>query len=201
MDSLQKNVTQLLSAVSTGDQSAKKKLFSIVYQELHALAHKSRRYESPGCALQTTDLVHETYMRLVKDDRLRLENRAHFFGIAARAMRRILVEEFRKKKTAKRGNGIVPVSLCEVNEQEQMLHIDEFRFEDLEAMDQALDKLGTYEKHRRKCTIVELRFFVGLSLEETAEALDISRTTVKRDWDFTRAWLHQEIQEAENDAG
>jgi len=197
----QEDVTQLLAAISVGDQYAKKRLFSVVYGELHALAHSSRRNESPECFLQTTDLVHETYVRLVRDGDVRWQNRAHFFGIAGRAMRRILVDEYRKKKRVKRGEGRHSLPLDELRDRDHGVAPTAIPFEDLDALDLALDKLGSFAKHRRKCTIVELRFFVGLTLDQTAEALDISRATVKRDWEFTKAWLHQEMQGSEGNAG
>jgi RNA polymerase sigma factor (TIGR02999 family) len=186
------DVTLLLEAVFAGDQDAGRKLFSIVYRELHALAHTAMRREIPGNPLQTTALVHEAYIRLVQYKDERWENRAHFFSTAARAMRRILVDEARSRKAAKRGYGHCPVPLDELKEPGQKEEAQD-PFEDLEALDRALDKLSAQESHKRKCTVVELRFFVGLTLEQTADVLAVSIATVKRDWEFTRAWLRREV--------
>jgi RNA polymerase sigma factor (TIGR02999 family) len=130
-------------------------------------------------------------MRLVQNKDERWQNRRHFFSTAATAMRRILVDEARRRKTAKRGSGRTPVTLDELKLVDPDSGADPL--ENLEALDKALDRLGSQVEHERKCTVVELRFFVGLSLEQTAEVLDVSIATVKRDWEFTRAWLSREM--------
>ena len=194
MPDLPEDVTLLLEAVAAGDRHAGKELFTIVYRKLHALAHAAMRKERPGHTLQTTALVHEAYLRLVPEKDKGWTNRAHFFGTAATAMRRILVDEARKKKAAKRGLGLRPLSLDALSESEQEVAPYDDPFGDLEKLDHALEKLKTLTGHERKCTVVELRYFVGLTLEETAEALDLSLATVKRDWECTKAWLLREMR-------
>jgi RNA polymerase sigma-70 factor (ECF subfamily) len=185
------DVTALLHSFSDGNQDAKQKLFSVVYKKLHNLAHSAMRKERPDHTLQTTALVHEAYMRLVQNRDERWQNRRHFFSTAATAMRRILVDEARRRKSAKRGSGKSPVTLDGLNLLDPDSGADPL--ENLETLDKALDRLGSQPEHERKCTVVELRFFVGLSLEQTAEVLDVSMATVKRDWEFTRAWLSREM--------
>jgi RNA polymerase sigma factor (TIGR02999 family) len=188
------DVTLLLEAAATGDRTAGEALYNAVYRKLHHFAHAAMRRERPGHTLQTTALVHEAYLRLVRKQDEAWKNRAHFFKVAATAMRRILVDEARKKKAAKRGLGRRPLALDALSETEQEAAPVPDPFEDLEALDRALEKLGSIEGHERKRSVVELRFFVGLTLEETAEALDLSLATVKRDWEFTKAWLLREMR-------
>ena len=189
------DVTALLSGISAGKEDAWNRLLSVVYRELHAMAHSAMRQERPGHTLQTTALVHEAYMRLVQDQDSSFENRAHFFSVAARAMRRILVDRARSRKAAKRGSGAKPLPLDKVQAGDGAAAAPENLFEDLDALDRALDKLGAQGVHKRKCTVVELRFFVGLTHEQTADVLGVSLATVARDWEFTRAWLSRELKE------
>lgn len=177
-------VTKLLEEWGAGDQSASDELMPLVYAELHRLAHQYMRREKPGQTLQTSALVNEAYLRLVKQ-RVQWENRAHFFGIAARLMRHILVDQARRKNFAKRGGGAIRVSLNDDNAlaQEQSASVV--------ALDEALKTLEQTDP--RKGRIVELRFFAGMSIEETAEALKVSPGTVMREWTFARAWLRNEM--------
>jgi RNA polymerase sigma factor (TIGR02999 family) len=156
-----------------------------VYDELHRLAHQYMRRERPGRTLQTSGLVNEAYLRLVDQTQIRWESRAQFFGIAARLMRQILVDEARRRSYAKRGGGAIQVTLDEARiiAQEQSTNVL--------ALDDALKALEQIDS--RQSRIVELRFFGGLSIEETAEVLKVSPGTVMRDWTFARAWLRNEM--------
>jgi RNA polymerase sigma factor (TIGR02999 family) len=178
-------VTKLLADWSAGDESAPEKLMPLVYDELRRLAHQYMRREKPGHTLQTSALVNEAYVRLVGQSKIRWESRAHFFGIAARLMRQILVDEARRRNFAKRGGGAIRVSLNEATAvaQEQSASVV--------ALDDALKGLEKIDP--RKSRIVELRFFGGMSIEETAEALKVSPGTVMRDWTFARAWLREQM--------
>ena len=179
------DVTQLLKDWSGGDQAAADKLMPLVYEELRRLAHNYMRHEKPGHTLQTSALVNEAYVRLVDQSRIQWESRAHFFGIAARLMRQILVDQARRRNFAKRGGGAVRVSLNDATAiaQEQSASVM--------ALDEALRTLEQTDP--RKSRIVELRFFGGMSIEETAAALKISPGTVMREWTFARAWLRNEM--------
>src|SRR6266545_894197 len=177
------DVTQLLIAWSDGDQAARERLMSVVYEELHRLARRYMRNESPGHTLQTSALVHEAFIRLVDQRNVHWQNRAHFFGIAAQMMRRILVDHARTKKRAKRGGSDVRVSLSEATLKTQGQDLD------IVALDEALERLAAIDEQQSR--IVELRFFSGLTVEETAEVLAISPATVKRDWSMAKAWLHR----------
>ena len=181
-------ITQLLKDWSSGDATALEKLMPLVYDELHRLAHLYMRREKSKQTLQTTALVNEAYLRLVDQDQVQFENRAHFFGIAARLMRRILVDDARKRNFAKRGGGMIHVPLDEVANalQEEVANVV--------ALDEALTVLA--QKDSRQSEIVELRFFGGLSIEETAVVLKVSPGTVMRDWTFARAWLRNEMSRA-----
>jgi len=178
-------VTLLLNRWSEGDQTALEQLTPLVYEELHRLAHQHLRREGPGHILQTSALINEAYLRLVDQPRLRWENRNHFFGIAARLMRRILVDDARKRNAAKRGGSLIQVPLDEAASMadEQAANVS--------ALDDALKILETIDA--RQGQIVELRFFGGLSIEETANVLQVSPGTVMRDWTFARAWLQNEM--------
>jgi RNA polymerase sigma factor (TIGR02999 family) len=178
------DVSNLLLAWSDGDQSALAKLTPIVYDELHRLARYYMAGERAGHSLQTTALVNEAYMRLTDYKRMRWENRAHFFAVSAQLMRRILVDHARRRNL-KRGAGVQHVSL------EDTAVVGE-RDEDLVALDDALLALARFDS--RKSQVVELRFFGGLSVEETAEVLRISAVTVMRDWSTARAWLYREMK-------
>lgn len=178
-------ITNLLRDWSGGDSTALDRLIPLVYEELHRLAHQHMRRERAGHLLQTSALINEAYLRLVDQPELILESRAHFFGIAARLMRQILVDEARKRNSAKRGGDAVQVSLTEAMNvvQEQVANVI--------ALDDALKTLESIDG--RQSEIVELRFFGGLSIEETAEVLSVSPGTVMRDWTFARAWLRNEM--------
>jgi RNA polymerase sigma factor (TIGR02999 family) len=184
MTQTSQKVTKLLEDWSSGDQSVPDKLMPLVYDELRRLAHLYMRREKPGHTLQTSALVHEAYVRLVDQNNIQWESRSHFFGIAARLMRQILVDQARRRN-AKRGGGAIRVSLNEATTvpQEQSASVM--------ALDEALKNLEKTDP--RKSRIVELRFFGGMSIEETAEALNVSPGTVMRDWTFTRAWLQKEM--------
>jgi RNA polymerase sigma-70 factor (ECF subfamily) len=178
-------VTRLLVAWGDGDQAALEQLMPLVYEELRRLAHQHMRRESPGHTLQTTALVNEAYFRLVGQKQVRWQNRAHFFAISAQLMRRILVDHARGRQYAKRGGGAQRVSLdgVAVVAQEQAA--------DLLALDEALRSLAAVDE--RKCRIVELRYFGGLGVEETAEALKLSPRTVMREWSMAKAWLYRAL--------
>ncbi len=186
-------VTALLSEISSGKREAWNRLLSLVFNQLHALAHGALLKGRPGQTLQTTALVNEAYLRLVKDRDTPWDDRRHFFRVAARAMRQILVDKFRSMKTARRGKGQRPLSLDHMLEQDLKTDGPEVFLRDLEALDKALDKLEAQGEHLRRCSMVELRYFVGLSLKQTAEVLGVSEATVCRDWEFTRAWLYREM--------
>jgi len=177
-------VTGLLVAWSQGDERAYDELVPLVYGELHKLAHRHMSRERPGHTLQTTALVGEAYLRLV-DQKVQWRNRSHFFAIAAEVMRRILVDYARKRRYAKRGGAVQQVELNEA-----MVMARECSKE-LVALDEALKELAKFDQ--RKSRVIELRFFGGLSVEETAEVLKVSVNTVKRDWSTARAWLYNEV--------
>jgi RNA polymerase sigma factor (TIGR02999 family) len=179
------NVTQLLVGWSKGDKEALDKLVPLVYDELRRQAARYLRHERPGHTLQTTALIHEAYLRLIDQRNVHWQNRAHFFGIAAQMMRRILVDHARTKKRAKRGGSDVRISFSEAVLKTPGQDLD------FVALDEALDRLAAIDEQQSR--IVELRFFSGLTVEETAEVLSISTATVKRDWSMAKAWLHREI--------
>lgn len=179
------NVTQLLDEGSKGNKEALDQLLPIVYDELRRQAARYLRQELPGHTLQTTALIHEAYIRLIDQRNVQWQNRAQFFGIAAQLMRRILVDHARTKKRVKRGGSNLRVSLNEA------LAVTKGSEVDLIALDEALDKLAEIDPQQSR--VVELRFFSGLSVAETAEVLDISPATVKRDWSVAKAWLYREI--------
>jgi RNA polymerase sigma-70 factor (ECF subfamily) len=178
------DVSTLLRAWSDGDQNALDKLAPIVYDELRRLARYYLHRERPGHSLQATALVNEAYLRLVDYKRMRWENRAHFFAVSAQLMRRILIDHARRHNL-KRGGGVQHVEL------EEMAVVGGDRAENLVALDEALQSLAHMDA--RKARVVELRFFGGLSVEETAEVLQISPVTVMRDWSSARAWLYREM--------
>jgi RNA polymerase sigma factor (TIGR02999 family) len=179
------NVTRLLIGWSNGDKEALDQLVPLVYEELRRQAARYLRRERVGHTLQTTALIHEAYLRLIDQKNVHWQNRAHFFGIAAQLMRRILVDHARTRKRAKRGGSDVRVSFSEA-----MLQV---RAQDLDivALDEALQRLAEIDEQQSR--IVELKFFSGLTVEETAEVLSLSPATVKRDWSVAKAWLHREL--------
>ena len=182
------NVTQLLIDWSKGDKEALDNLVPLVYDELRRQAARYLRHERAGHTLQTTALIHEAYLRLVDQRNVHWQNRAHFFGIAAQMMRRILVDHARTKKRAKRGGSDIRVSFSEATLKAPDQDLD------IVALDEALEHLAEIDEQQSK--IVELRFFSGLTVEETAEVMGISAATVKRNWSMAKAWLHREISGA-----
>jgi RNA polymerase sigma-70 factor (ECF subfamily) len=178
-------VTGLLTEWCNGDKTALDRLVPVVEKELHRIAHNYMYREHPGHTLQTTALVNEAFLGLMDQTRVRWQNRAHFFGIAATIMRRILLNYARDQKRNKRGGGAILVSLSEgdVMSSEQSI--------ELIALDDALNRLASVDE--RKSRVVEMRYFGGLSVEETAEVLKVSLVTVERDWKYARAWLKREI--------
>jgi RNA polymerase sigma-70 factor (ECF subfamily) len=178
------DVSKLLLAWTGGEQSALDKLTPIVYNELHRLARRYMKGERPGHSLQTTALVNEAYLRLVDYKRMQWQNRAHFFAVSAQVMRRILVEHARRHNL-KRGGAVQHVSL------DQAAEMGAGRTSDLVALDDAMNELARLDP--RKVQVVEMRFFGGLSVEETAEVLKVSPITVMRDWSTAKAWLYREL--------
>jgi RNA polymerase sigma factor (TIGR02999 family) len=181
-------VTQLLQAWSKGERSALEKLTPLVYRELHRLAHRYMDLENPGHTLQTTALVNEAYLRLV-DSNATWQNRAHFFAISAQLMRQILVDFARRHHQLKRGGQVHRVSLDEALVSAKVADAD------LVSLDDALKALAGVDP--RKSQVVELRFFGGLSVEETAEVLKVSTETVLRDWRLAKLWLLRELSHGE----
>ncbi|MBI5470734.1 MAG: sigma-70 family RNA polymerase sigma factor [Ignavibacteriae bacterium] len=177
-------ITQLLREVRGGSKPALERLLPLVYDELRQLASRYLQQEYQQRTFQTTELVHEAYIRLIGSD-ISWENRAHFFGIAARSMRQILVAQARRRNAEKRGGEFTRVSLAE-----GILLSDETDGK-LLALEEALTRLETFDE--RLCRIIELRFFTGLSIEETAEAMLLSAATIKREWAVAKAWLQREI--------
>jgi RNA polymerase sigma factor (TIGR02999 family) len=178
-------VTQLLKAWGTGDDKALDQLTPVVQQELHRLAHRCMSRERPGHTLQTTALVNEVYLRLVDVNAVEWQDRAHFFAISARMMRRILTDFARSRNYQKRGAGAVQVSFDEA------LIVSPEKDGDIMALDEALTEFAVL--YPRQSQVVELRFFGGLEMKETAEALKVSPETVKRDWRFAKAWLRRAL--------
>lgn len=183
-----RTVTSLLQDLRNGQPDAMDRLVPVVYEELRRIAAVQLRGEHPGHTLGTTALVHEAYMKLADIDDLEWQDRAHFFAVATRLMRRVLVDHARARKSRKRGGDVVRVPLHEIagtapTDPETLL-----------TLDSALTKLE--QINERQCRVVEHRCFAGMSVEETAEVLDTSPTTVKRDWAFARAWLHREMADS-----
>ena len=181
-------VTKLLVDWSNGDQSALEQLTPLVYSELRRLAGRYLRKERPDHTLQSTALVHEAFIRLIDQRSVRWQNRAHFFGVAAQMIRRILVDHARGRHASKRGSGAPRLSLDEA------IALPDRKDLDLVALDDALNSLSKIDPQQAR--IVELRFFTGLTVEETAEVLGISPATVKRDWVTAKAWLYRDISRA-----
>lgn len=184
-DDARPDVTALLRQMSDGSGEALDAIIPLVYRELRSIAQRHLRREDPGHTLNTTALVHEAYLRLVDLRRVEWQDRVHFFAMASRMMRRVLINYARRRKRTKRGGGRIPVSLQEVS-----LPIHE-HLDDLLALDQALTRLEAVDE--RRCRVVECRFFAGLDIEETAEALGVSPGTVKRDWRLARLWLNRQL--------
>ena len=179
------DITQLLIAWGDGDRAAMEQLAPVLEQELHRVAARHLAAERPGHLLQTTALVNEAYLRLIDWKNVRWQNRAQFFAMASQMMRHILVDYARAQHREKRGGGVVHVSLSEASD------VPLESAGDLVALDEALRTLESLAP--RQGRVVELRFFGGLSLEETAEVLEVSVGTVRRDWSLARAWLYREL--------
>jgi RNA polymerase sigma factor (TIGR02999 family) len=184
----QQRVTDLLTRWSNGDDAALAELTPLVYEELRQLAHCQMGAERPDHTLQTTALVNEAYLRLADQTNLRWQNRAHFFAVAARAMRRILVSYARSQQAQKRGGGALKMELDEI----ALVSPEESK--EIVDLHEALERLATLDS--RKAQVVELKYFGGLNYDEMAEVLKISPVTVRRDWKFARAWLYKELHGA-----
>lgn len=179
-------ITQMLHKWSDGNREALEELMPLVYQELHRQATRYLRRERQGHTLQTTALIHEAYLKLIDQRAVNWQSRTHFFAIAAQLMRRILVDHARTKNREKRGGDFLIMPL-----EEAALIAGNEKSVDLIALDQALNRLAEIDEQQAR--IVELRYFSGLTLEDTAEALKISRSTVVQDWNMAKAWLHREL--------
>ena len=182
------SVTDLLTKWRAGDQEAFKALIPLVYHELRRIARHYVRQERPDHTLQSTALVHEAYLRLVRQESANIENRAHFFAVAAHLMRQILVDHARRRRAAKRGSGLK----LELNE---AISVEVPPNVDLIGLDTALNELARLDPQQSR--IVEMRFFAGLSIEDTAKIVGVSPATVKREWATARAWLRRELEKAE----
>jgi RNA polymerase sigma factor (TIGR02999 family) len=185
MTTSSKSITQLLLDWRDGDETARDKLFPLVYTEMRRLAHSYMRRERPGHTLQTSALVNEAYIRLVDHRGIRWQNRAHFYAVAAQAMRRILVDRARHHLAARHGGSVYKVNFDEA------AHVTIQRASEFVALDEALVALAAIDS--RKGQIVEMRYFVGLSVEETADALGLSTATVNREWRAAKLWLKREL--------
>jgi RNA polymerase sigma factor (TIGR02999 family) len=185
-------ITGLLEEWSGGNQTALDKLVPFVYDELHRLASDYMRGERPGHLLQTTALVNEAYLRLVDRERISLKTRSQFFAVAAQVMRRVLVDYARGRDRAKRGGGAVPMAL------EDAAVFSDDRAEEIIAIHSALDRLAAFDP--RKSKVFELRYFGGMSEEEAAEIMSVSRVTVARDWRMAKLWMRREIAPGLEDA-
>jgi RNA polymerase sigma factor (TIGR02999 family) len=185
MGTPQSEITRLLGQLSGGNEAVVNALMPLVYDELRAMAERQLRRERSDHTLSATALVHEAYLKLVDQSRVTWQNRAHFYAIAAQAMRRILINYAERRVAAKRGGGQIRVTLTDGIEGPEQ------RAEDLVALDRALDRLA--ELDARQSKVVEMRFFAGLTHEEIAEVLGVSVPTVRRDWRMARAWLSREL--------
>jgi RNA polymerase sigma factor (TIGR02999 family) len=182
------SVTQLLEQWNRGDREALDKLMPLIYEELRKMARRYMGQQNPGHTLQTTAVIHEAYLRMIKQKEKHFQNRAHFFAVAAQAMRHILVDYARARQTAKRGAAARPISL------EEAALVTEERAGELVALDEALKELERLSK--RQSRVVELRYFGGLTVEETATVLEVSPDTVMRDWSMAKAWLYRALSPA-----
>ena len=186
-----RDVTQLLVAWGNGSASAGEELLAAVYAELHAQAARAMRREAVDHTLQPTALVHEAYLRLIDQTRIQWKNRAQFFGVAAQLMRRILVDHARGRDAAKRGGGVAAITLEDVDAAAEQSSADAV---DVLALHDAIERLAALDPDQAR--VVELRYFGGMSIEETAEVLGVSAATVKREWAVARAWLKRELDGA-----
>ena len=180
------DVTRALQSAAAGDPMADELLWQLTYDELRRIAKAHLRRESPNHTLSATSLVHEAYMRLADQTRVQWQNRSHFFGVASQACRRVLVDHARQRLAQKRGGGAVAVTLSD------HLVVSDDRTEEILAVNRALERLATVDE--RLCKLVEYRYFGGLSEEETAEALDLSTRTVRREWAKAKGWLVEELR-------
>ncbi len=178
-------ITELLIDWSAGKDDALEKLIPLIEKELHRLAHKYMRKLRPGNSLQTTAVINETYIRLIDQNKVQWQNRAHFFGIAATVMRRFLLNYIRDQKAKKRGGGAIEISLTEA------LIFTEEKSHEILALEEALCRLADIDQ--RKAKVVELRYYGGLSINEIADVLKVSPVTVRRDWLMAKGWLAREI--------
>lgn len=179
------NVTALLNKISEGDQNAPEKLLEVVYEELRKLAYSYFKNENPSHTLQPTALVHEAYIRLIDWKNVSWENRAQFFSVAAKVMRNILIDHARQKKTEKHGGNFEKIVLDET------ISFSNTREINLLDLDEALQELE--QLNERQARIIELKFFTGLTNEETAKTLQVSEMTIKRDWNFAKTWLYRRL--------
>ena len=179
-------ITQLLKKWSEGNQEVLDKLMPLVYEELRRQASRYLRRERSNHTLQTTALIHEAYLKLIDQNQVEWQNRTHFFAIAAQAMRRILVDYARERNREKRGGAAENLPI-----EEAAFVVSEEKNVDLVALDEALNRLAEIDE--RQARVVELRYFSGLSIDETADILGVSNVTVRRDWNMAKAWLHQQI--------
>lgn len=179
-------ITRMLNDWSNGSRQALEELMPLVYDELHKQARRYLRRERHNHTLQTTALIHEAYIKLIDQPEMRFKNRIHFFAVAANLMRRILVDHARAKNREKRGGNAETLQF-----DEKTISAENEQIVDLIALDEALNRLAEYDEQQAR--IVELRYFSGLTLEETAEVLNISRTTVATDWAMAKAWLYREL--------
>ncbi len=189
-----KPITQLLASVGRGDESAQERLWLLIYEELRGMARREMAHEAAGRTLQPTALVHEAYFRLVANDDVQWNDRRHFFGAAAKAMRQILVDDARKRKSLKRGGERSdPASALGANASPPARSPAVFESDPAEvlAIHEGLDRLALHDP--RKAEVVMLRYFAGLTVDETAEALGVSPRTVDNDWSFARTWLYREL--------
>jgi RNA polymerase sigma-70 factor (ECF subfamily) len=182
------SLSQLLDQWNNGDPNAFDKLMPLIYEELRKMARRYMRQQNPGHTLQTTALIHEAYLRMIKQKERHFQNRAHFFAVAAQAMRHILVDYARARQTVKRGGEVRQISL------EEAALVTAERAAELVAFDDALKELENLSK--RQSQVVELRYFGGLTVEETARVLDVSPDTVMRDWSMAKTWLHRALKAA-----
>lgn len=183
---MNEGITQLLLQWGTGDRSALDKLLPLVYDQLRRLAQSYLRRNRNSSSLQPTVLVHEAYLKLVNQEQTSWQNRAQFFGLAAKIMRDLLVDHARRARAAKRGGDNFSLSLSEADQIGNSPNLD------LLALNEAMDELAKFKP--RHCQIIEMRFFGGLTIEETAEVLAISHATVERDWNFARTWLYRQLK-------
>ena len=179
-------ITELLIDWSAGNDGALEKLFPLVEKELHRLAHNYMRKLRPGNTLQTTAVINETYIRLIDQNKVQWQNRAHFFGIAATMMRRFLLNYIRDNKAQKRGGGAIEVSLADA------MTVAEEKSHEILALEEALCRLAKFDE--RKAKVVELRYYGGLNVDEIGAVLKVSTVTVRRDWTMAKAWLAREVR-------